>query len=322
MRILFVALITLAVFVPDIVSAEGLVACTGPYDCDFCAFISMMKTVVNYITMLLVLAATVALAVTGVQLAASAGNADLRSILKDRLTHIIIGFLLIAASWTIVDLMMKALVTDGKLGENWSQIVDTWTGSVGDLCFELRRPVYTEVDSSQSTGSEYGYTPQSVGDPNFTPGSLQPGQYSHDEALALLEAAGVTPWSSGQVTAYCNCPPGPASCACTSLQGIQRDVVNQVLEIADSCTGCRIQVNGGTEPGHESGTYSHGTGYKIDLATDPSLNSYLESTLIPSGERGGAHGGPRYVDQCGNEYVRETNFAHWDITVNNGSCSL
>jgi hypothetical protein len=99
--------------------------------------------------------------------------------------------------------------------------------------------------------------------------------------------------------------------------GMQQATIQQIINIAVACGGvlnrCGVIVTGGTEPGHESGQYSHGTGYKVDLTLNSAmLNAYLQKLPL-TGERGGDSGGPIRTDSCGNQYVQEAN--HWDITV-------
>ncbi|MDC1205483.1 pilin [Candidatus Pacebacteria bacterium] len=128
--------------VPDVVSAAGgLVTCDGP-DCNLCTFVSMINKVKNFIISILVIASVILLAVTGVQMAINGGNGDALKILKDRLTNIIIGFLLVIAAWVIVDTILKTLVTDQKI-LNWS----TLTTSAPDLCFKQLEPISTKKAS-------------------------------------------------------------------------------------------------------------------------------------------------------------------------------
>jgi len=140
-------------------------------------------------------------------------------------------------------------------------------------------------------------------------------QQHHDDATArgVLTNAGIRVVSSG------NCS-DPTNKTCTSLTGMREDTVNQVVNIKNACPSCGITVTGGTETGHAGGSTSHSAGYKVDLDDTPQLDTYLKQTLTRDGSRAGAHGGERYRDKCGNEYVRESN--HWDITVTNGSCSF
>lgn len=120
--ILFYGVILLT---PDVVLAQagggtsgGLVTCTG-LDCDFCKLVEMIEKVIDFLVTLLIIIATIMLAITGLQMAyTAAGGSDAREILKERMTNIIIGFVLIIASWTLVDTLLKALVTD-DLKNNW-----------------------------------------------------------------------------------------------------------------------------------------------------------------------------------------------------------
>jgi len=80
-----------------------------------------------------------------------------------------------------------------------------------------------------------------------------------------------------------------------------------------------IVITSGTDGSHESGKYSHGTGYKVDLRSNnkPQLNSYIES--VPNGwkklERkdGGCFTDKCYQSPRGAIYNFEGD--HWDILV-------
>ncbi|HVX90604.1 MAG TPA: hypothetical protein VHC20_03130, partial [Candidatus Paceibacterota bacterium] len=118
-------------------------------------------------------------------------------------------------------------------------------------------------------------------------------------------------------------PPDDHSCggtppSCTDVGGMQSATISQIINIANACPGCGVQVTGGTEPGHACGTYSHGNGYKVDLHPTSGLDALLKS-LTYQGTRNGDGPGPSYGDSCGNQYVRESD--HWDATIK-ATCSL
>lgn len=131
--------------IPDVVFAQnGLVTCTG-LDCNFCYFADMVEKVLNFITTLLIIISVIFLAVTGVQIAASGGNENAKQILKERLSNIVIGFVLVLASWVIVDTLIKVLVVD-------NYTVNNWRTPVGELCFGQVSPEQS-VPGNLSTGS-------------------------------------------------------------------------------------------------------------------------------------------------------------------------
>lgn len=143
--------------------------------------------------------------------------------------------------------------------------------------------------------------------PNTNPG----GTLNHTDAAQQLAAAGISIHSSGN----CSDKTNPT---CTSLDGIQQSTINGLVDFAKK-SGLSLVVTGGTEAGHAGGTYSHGTGFKIDISSNgsDSVSQYIKNNFSYSGDRPGYHGGPTYKDQNGNEYTFETRLHHWDITYYN-----
>ena len=70
-----------------------------------------------------------------------------------------------------------------------------------------------------------------------------------------------------------------------------------------------MNITGGTEVGHASGTYSHYNGYKVDTSITTCINSYITRNFTYIGLRG--DGAPQYKSAAGNIYAKESN--HWDI---------
>jgi hypothetical protein len=96
----------------------------------------------------------------------------------------------------------------------------------------------------------------------------------------------------------------------TSLEGIRNETLLEIVWLK-STSNATIIITGGTESGpHSSGTYSHANGYKVDLSSNPSLDSYIETNFKRDGTVGGY---PAYRSPNGALYVKEGN--HWDVTV-------
>jgi hypothetical protein len=96
----------------------------------------------------------------------------------------------------------------------------------------------------------------------------------------------------------------------TSLEGIRHKTLTEIIDLRQAY-GRTITVTGGTESGHESGTYSHENGYKIDLRLESGLNSFIRSnfTEIPAGSKYSE----KYRSPSGAEYGLEGD--HWDVLV-------
>jgi hypothetical protein len=130
---------------------------------------------------------------------------------------------------------------------------------------------------------------------------------SQSAAASQLGAAGVTHSSSGGCTTRSNS-------TCTSYSQINQATVDG-LKTLKSASGCAINVTGGTEVGHASGTYSHYNGYKADINPNTCITNYIHSSFTKISTRG--DGAERWRSSAGNVYARESN--HFDITYCGGS---
>lgn len=237
----------------------------------------------------------------GLKMVISAGNVAQVEEAKKIFSSVAIGFLIVLAGWLFVDTLMKFFFQGGQ-GEEGSELFEATEQKFGPWN-EIRC-----VD--QPTFSREG---NAAGAVNVRPdGTLEPGALEDSFAREQLQASGIATFSSGNCT-------DPNNRTCTSLEGVRGDTIAQTLTIKDACGDCTVRVTGGTETGHAGGAISHGSGHKIDLDDTPELDNFLKSRLTRDGSRGGSHGGERYRDACGNEYVREN--SHWDITVTQ-ACAL
>lgn len=123
------------------------------------------------------------------------------------------------------------------------------------------------------------------------------GRYADAEARAALADEGIGVWESA---------PGR-----TSLSNINQATIDEAVRIKRAC-GCAVTVTGGTESGHQTGTYSHASGYKIDLDDSPGLTNYVTSNYTYAGRRSGDNAAI-YNAPNGVVYYREGD--HWDVLV-------
>lgn len=170
----------------------------------------------------------------------------------------------------------------------------------------LKEPSITAVSVPAPTKSTIGALP-----PELAGFSL-----SHQKAQIEVDAAGIKLWSSsGRI--------GPQTEGSTSLEGVKTDTINGVIAFKGACiastgTPCDITITGGTEPGHEPGSYSHSNGYKLDIDPNPQVNNYIMNSsrfekLPPRGTD------LVYRDKLtGYVYVYEkygqAKGSHWDVT--------
>lgn len=132
---------------------------------------------------------------------------------------------------------------------------------------------------------------------------------THTQATAKLSAAGIT-WSSSGGCSNRNVS------TCTSFDQINSTTIDGVITLKRS-SGCAVNITGGTETGHASGTYSHWNGYKVDISLYSCVSSYITNTFAYAGTR--SDGAALYRSGAGNLYAKEG--SHWDILYYNcGGC--
>jgi hypothetical protein len=127
---------------------------------------------------------------------------------------------------------------------------------------------------------------------------------THSQATSRLSSSGIT-WSSSG-----NCSNRNNS-TCTSFDQVNLATI-QGAQTLRSASGCGINITGGTEVGHASGTYSHYNGYKLDMGLTSCLTGYIQRNFT-------SIGGSKWQSGAGNIYYLEGN--HWDVTFYNcGGC--
>lgn len=134
------------------------------------------------------------------------------------------------------------------------------------------------------------------------PASASGYKMSQSEAASSLRSVGITWSSSGGCTTRSN----PT---CTSFSQINSGTVNGAKTLR-SASGCAINITGGTEVGHASGTYSHYNGYKIDITKYTCIGNYIRNSFTRIANRGDGYA--QWRSAAGNIYCDEGN--HWDIT--------
>lgn len=201
------------------------------------------------------------------------------------------------------------LVTSGGDEGKWTKAKELFTNVVIGIVIILA--AWLVVDTIMSaltgdgldvwgrlTGGEYGAGTALV-DGGVAGAAAVAGKYTDAEARSELSAAGITVWES---------VPGR-----TQLSNINQATLNEAIRLRQSCN-CAVTVTGGTESGHAGGTYSHGSGYKIDLDDSAGLTQHIKNNYTRSGTRNG-DGAILYTSPSrpGVEYALEGD--HWDITV-------
>ena len=151
---------------------------------------------------------------------------------------------------------------------------------------------YADGSDAEVTGDEWA--PDQV--------DMDPAKLSQAQAASRLRAAGITWSSSGGCSTR-------SKSNCTSFEQINDSTVNGIITL-HGASGCAINITGGTEVGHASGTYSHYNGYKVDVNPTSCVTSYIHNNFAYQGKR--SDGAPLYKSAAGNLYADEG--SHWDIT--------
>jgi len=160
--------------------------------------------------------------------------------------------------------------------------------------------LFMTATASASTGKENDPVVSGPGDVTILVTKL-----THAQATSMLRSSGIT-WSSSGNCSDRNNP------TCTSFEQVNLATI-QGAQTLKSASGCAINITGGTETGHASGTYSHWNGYKLDMALGSGcLGNYIRSRFTYIG-------GNQWKSGSGNNYFLESN--HWDVTYFNcGGC--
>ena len=98
------------------------------------------------------------------------------------------------------------------------------------------------------------------------------------QAASMFRAAGIT-WSSSGGCSDRN------NSTCTSFEQLNLATA-QGARPSSSASGCALNITGGTETGHASGTYSHWNGYKLDFSKYTCVSNYIHNTFTYIGLRG------------------------------------
>lgn len=96
--------------------------------------------------------------------------------------------------------------------------------------------------------------------------------------------------------------------SCTSLQAVRYDTLHAAI-VLKFTSDCPVTVTGGTERGHARGLYSHGHGYKLDIAHNSCIDQHITGTYRRTAVRG--DGAPLYRAPEGMLFADEND--HWDI---------
>lgn len=260
-----------ALFFLPYVSEAALVACgDDPLGCDFCALVQTINNIIQFVIAVLILCCVLIMMYAGFRMVTSTGDPGAVTEAKKLFTNVVIGFVIILASWTVVDTLLKAVMGDqSQIGKIWQPT------DCGRMFAPVRGLDVSNFDNESAMDELVTY--DAFGDPVGLVGNGTGLTLAESQALSRLQAAGISLKDGA------------------SIVGIKSHVIDRVIALNNSCN-CNVLITEATGGSHASGQYSHANGYKLDLRThdNPSLVNYVKS--LPSG--GSWSDGTRlYVDQ-------------------------
>ncbi|TSC90904.1 MAG: hypothetical protein CEN90_736 [Parcubacteria group bacterium Licking1014_17] len=293
-NIILPAVIVIFSFVLTIpsVNAAGLVPCGGSGEplCGMCNLLQMGSDIIDYVVSIIVpsVAGLLFLA-AGFFYLLSGANPGYLNRAKSLFWDTIYGVIIIYCSFMITNFILQTLTVDSNVSGSWFKIECS----------------YSAGTSAASGGSSSGVMPIAP------PTDRNIGGVSGVNARNNLAQAGVG------INHPNECAEGQTT-GCTSLTGIKDQTLAEVIDVKEGCPSCTVTVTGGTEAGHSDG---HHYGYKVDVSSNTGVDNYIETSgnYTYIGERGGAHGGPKYKNNTtGAVWVLESAPPHWDVDIRGG----
>jgi hypothetical protein len=109
---LFMAAILMVM--PAVTFAAGLVPCGGAGEpvCEACYAVEMLNGLLDWLVGILTVVFALILVTAGINLVTSAGNVAAKAKAKSMISNAFVGFVIVLASWLLVDYGMKMLVSD------------------------------------------------------------------------------------------------------------------------------------------------------------------------------------------------------------------
>lgn len=188
-----------------------------------------VKAIYSTALAIVVLSALFMLSVGGFMYLTSAGNTSAMGTAKEVIFDSIIGLIIALSAWLLLNVINPDLVN--------------------------------------VTISGLSATPTLPGAPAPVTPVPATGQYSNADAVAALQATGISVTSSG------NCS-NQNNASCTSLEGIPQSTIANIVNLK-TISGCSFNVTGGTEVGHAS----HGSGKPIvDVSEAPCLKAFFQTS--------------------------------------------
>ncbi len=115
--------VTIFLLTPSLVLAVGLVPCGGAGEelCQTCHVVILVNTLMTWLVEVLGIITAILIVVFGLRLATSSGNASATTEAKNKISTLLIGYMIVLAGWLLVDTGLKLLLSDANYGF-WNSI--------------------------------------------------------------------------------------------------------------------------------------------------------------------------------------------------------
>ncbi len=163
MRIFLLSVASLMMSVPLFAFAQGLVPCSGG-ECQMCHIALLADRIIDFLITITGILGAILFAFAGFLMVTARGNVSHVQKAKGVFLNVVVGFIILLASWLIVDTLMKMLAGDQAYGM-WREIT----------CEVL--PTYTNIEHLVEEGPETGTPPGEVIIPPISGGLSSYGGY-------------------------------------------------------------------------------------------------------------------------------------------------
>lgn len=210
--------------------------------------IHLINHIIEYAVYLTIFVATIMFAYAGFLYVTAAARTENHQKARSVFSSVLIGFVIVISAWLIVDIILTVF-TDKDFGF-WVDI------DCGDFAEAVVPPQAPGTVDRGAGGVGGGTGVRCQGDDCL----------SQNQAALLLAQNGINTSSTGSCSDYRNR-------RCTSLEGLEKDTVEDLVAVEKSFDG-EITVSGGTEVGHDNGCHISGSCVDVKLSGVGSSGNY------------------------------------------------
>jgi hypothetical protein len=258
--------------------------CSGA-TCTTCDIVDVANTLISWLIGAITALFALLLVIAGWRLVTSAGKPEALSAAKEMFTNAIIGFILVLASWLIVDTIMRALLPDGQISGwgPWNEVQCFGQTEVAELAEFEAEDIQTDVfvlpssDGSCPVGYTNTIDPLGQCTPLSSTITLNPGQecplgYARTGIDSCeLQSGRVAPDRSG------NCPSGytlssPTECSFDSSNLTTNSGMNPIF---DPSQGGSSLVRSGAEARMQAMLSNQFAGLQSNFGRSVTINDAL-----------------------------------------------